>query len=140
MALYPDGVDFSTFWNQDGSPDLDPNFIPINGALSVLERFGRRMISRSGDYDNEEVGVDIDSYTNAMMGDRDLQALSSRIQEQAGQEEGIAKLEIQNRQTTDGKVYLPCNITMADKSTWQMVFSLTDDNLPRIALIAPTVF
>jgi len=139
MSLYPDGVDFSTFWNQDGTSDLDPNFTPINGALSVLERFGRRMIARSGDYDNADVGVDVDSYTNAMLGDGDLQALSSRIKEQALQEEGIASIQIQNRQTNDGKVFLPCNIVMADKSEWEMVFSLTDDNLPRIALIAPTV-
>ena len=140
MSAYPDGVDFSTFWNKDGTADLDPNFTPIEGALSVVERFARRLIARLGDYDNPDVGVDVDSYSNEMMAQGRLQYLSTKIREQALQEEGISECLIQGIQNTDGRVNLPCTLTLADKSTWDMVFTLGPDTIPRITLLSPNNF
>ena len=137
MATYPDGTDFSTFWMPDGSADMDPNFTPIPGSRAVMERVLRRWMANPGDYDNDTFGYSVFQYYNANILPRDLEVLAAGMRDQALLEEGVDDCYIEAMIMRNGTVRLKADFYLKDLTTWETVFVLSEDTLPRITLLGP---
>lgn len=150
MALYPNGVDFSTFTTYEplvvdgrtyygGPPDLDPSWTPIGGIRTVLEHVARRLISPPGSYDDPEYGFDLNSYMNANLLTQDLDALTAAIRDQAEAVEGVNQASVVAKIDPATRALLvKITVTLTDQvEGYQMVFVLGPDTIPRIYF--PTV-
>jgi hypothetical protein len=138
LSTYPDNVDYSTFWRRDGQADLDPNWTPISGSRSVVERVARRVISIPGDMDDPTYGAFLIRMFNSMLLPIEKEAIAARIQQQALREDGVDTADTRLVQKLDGSVEIKIQLILLDGSTWDLVFELSPTTIPRITLLGST--
>ena len=134
MATYPNGVDFSTFARGDGQPDLDPNFLPIDGERAVLEHIARRLITPPGSWHNPSYGFDIRTYLNAALLQGDGSSLEAAARNEALQVEGVDSVDTTSVVDSDARaVRLTLSVTLLDsEKPFDLVFELSESTLPKI--------
>lgn len=132
---YPDNVDFSTFRAEDGTPDLDPNWIPISGSRSVVERVARRWLTPKGEMDDEDYGYPILRYYNANMLPVEKAALKAGLRVEALKVEGVDDCKVSLTSQGDGNFQVIGDLTLSDQTDWQLVFVLSLDTIQRITLL-----
>lgn len=126
MATFPDNVDFTTFFSDDGSSDLDPNWGLISGGRAVIEQVVRHWIANQGDYDDNEVGCSLYKFFNASLSDVQRLRIQTDMELQAQMVEGVDAVSIAASYNSQGQMFCQCQITLADQTSWDLVFSLTD--------------
>lgn len=139
MATYPDRVDFSTFFDSTGRPDLDPNWTPISGPRAVMEHIARRWVTEKGEMDDPTYGYPVTRYYNSQMLPQELRALQQGLRAEALKVEGVDDAQVLISHDRDGKVFIRGEVVLTDSDLpWQFVFSLSADKLALITLLGPS--
>lgn len=90
------GADVSTFVvNDEGEPDLDPNFTEIEGSLGLVERVARRWSMERGElFYDEEAGEDVRNRVNAKMTDDARWRMQTGLEDEARKEDGVRDCQV----------------------------------------------
>lgn len=138
---YPDNVDFSTFSDETGVGDLDPNWRPIPGPRAVAEKILRKWVCVPGEMHDRTIGARLMTYLNAGLSPLDVAALQADLKSQAIGTEGLADIDVRvTGPDAAGALLVRSEMTLVTGGTFVMVFSLSPTTTPRITLLGPTAF
>ena len=141
MATFPDNVDFSTFPDATGVPDMDPDWKAISGARSVMEKVARRWVTQKGEMHDPDFGYSIVIYYNASMLPIEVQALQAGLRVEALKVEGLDDISVTVMKDYSGVVWVYGSLTLEDDGGeagyWKYVFQLNASVLNLITLLPP---
>ena len=141
--MWPDAVDFSTFFDGTGRGDLDENFAPIPWERSRAELVARRWTTVPGEMDDPTFGYPIQRYYNAGMLAVEVLALQAGLRQEALKVEGVEDADVTvTRDPATGVVSVSGSLVVlgtdgVSASTWRYVFRLSAGTLALITLIGP---
>lgn len=131
--IYP-GKDYSTFRRADGLPDMDISFLEIEGGRVVLEAVARRLITAPGMMDDLDYGVDLRTYLNAALLQRDVGILQAAIRAEALKVDGVDDVQVAVDVDGFGGFAAEVSVELANEEEYTFAFVLSADTAPRVIL------
>lgn len=134
------GLDFSTYPTVDaqGFPvgDMDLSWQPISGTQVIAERVLRRLTCPPGSFDDATWGIDLRTVLNGSLTSSDLLSLQGAIETEIGREESISAVQATCLLSSDNKLIVSLQLTVADEETFEFSFQLSSAGIEKILSVS----
>lgn len=116
------GTDVSTFVNGG----LDPNFSLISGGRVVAENVARRLITRTGTFDDAPTyGTDLMAWINSPMDALDSRMLETLIRNECLKDERVETAYVNVTEREVGSFNASVNLYLVEGESFTLTLSLT---------------